>query len=122
MTGYLVYVLGIWDGISEMLLWWELLVEVLNVGCPFRVIGEWIGRSCFALALLVGCLLFCFSFVGSIACAAHFALLGGCFCSLLSHTRLDRVSSLCLRYLGWYLRNAIVVGTFGRGTERRLSV
>ena len=30
LTGYLVYVLGIWDGISEMLLSWELLVVVLK--------------------------------------------------------------------------------------------
>ena len=35
---------------------------------------------------------------------------------LLCHARLDRVSGLCLRYLGWYLRNAIVLGAWG-GTE-----
>ena len=44
------------------------------------------------------------------------------FCSLQCHTRLDRVSGLCLRWLGWYLRNAIVVGTFGSGIERMLCV
>ena len=52
----------------------------------------------------------------------HFALLGGCFAHFYVIPGLTGYLVLCLRCLGWYLRNAIVVGTFGSGIERMLCV
>ena len=106
----------------------------IEIGCSFWVIGKYFGRSCFALAIICNILFPVFSqsyfpayfislfvyWFGRLCFALCF--IGRLFCSLLCHTRLDRVSGLCLRCLGWYLRNAIVVGTFGSGIERMLCV
>ena len=64
--------------------------------------------------------LFLFMFLCSCARASHFALFGGCFAHFYVIHGLTGYLFLCLRWLGWYLRNAIVVGTFGGDIERRL--
>ena len=40
--------------VLSLVRWWGLEVVVLKGGCAFWVIGDWFGRSCFALALLGG--------------------------------------------------------------------
>ena len=49
----------------------------------------------------------------AIARASHFASLGGCFAHFNVMPGLTGYLVLCLRCLGWYLRNAIVLGTWG---------
>ena len=49
--------------VFNLVQWWGLEVVGLKGGCAFGVIGDWCGRSCFALALFGGCLSFRVSFL-----------------------------------------------------------
>ena len=77
-----------------------------------RLVRALVLRTCFIGRFFIVLILVCL--LGRLCFALCF--IGRLFCSLLCHTRLDRVSGLCLMCLGWYLRNAIVLVTWG-GTE-----